>query len=107
MKKLNLNVANLGATEVLSREELKKVLGGIDYGSGTCGAYVPGSNSLGSLPAGSTFIAEEGGSVTPAFTIWRGISKDAALALTNGISGAKWCCSSCNDSSWYNSDILP
>jgi hypothetical protein len=28
MKKLNLNVANLNATEILSREELKKVLGG-------------------------------------------------------------------------------
>ena len=33
MKKLNLNVANLGATEILSREELKKVLGGTGTGT--------------------------------------------------------------------------
>jgi len=37
MKKLNLNVANLGATEILSREELKKVLGGATgSGNETC-----------------------------------------------------------------------
>ena len=35
MKKLNLNVANLGATEILSRQELKKVLGGTGTGTGT------------------------------------------------------------------------
>ena len=35
MKKLNLNVANLGATEILSREELKKVLGGTGTGTGS------------------------------------------------------------------------
>jgi hypothetical protein len=36
MKKLNLNVSNLNATEILSREELKKVLGGTEgSGNGT------------------------------------------------------------------------
>lgn len=35
MRKLKLNVANLGATEILTREELKKVLGGVDAGSGS------------------------------------------------------------------------
>ena len=35
MKKLNLNVANLGATEILTREELKKVLGGTGTGTGS------------------------------------------------------------------------
>lgn len=34
MKKLKLSVANLGSTEILTREELKKVLGG-DTGSGS------------------------------------------------------------------------
>lgn len=33
MKKLNLNVVDFGATEILSREELKKVLGGTGTGS--------------------------------------------------------------------------
>ena len=35
MKKLKLNVAELGATEILTREELKKVLGGAGSGSGS------------------------------------------------------------------------
>ena len=35
MKKLKLNVAELGATEILTREELKKVLGGTGSGSGS------------------------------------------------------------------------
>ena len=35
MKKLRLNVTNLVATEILSREELKKVLGGTGSGSGS------------------------------------------------------------------------
>jgi len=43
MKKLNLNVANLGATEILSRDELKKVLGGL--GSDPWGSDPLGSNS--------------------------------------------------------------
>jgi|GEM_PF-3285990 len=49
MKKLNLDVANLGATEILSRDELKKVLGGSDwdlFGSDYWGSDNPlGSNS--------------------------------------------------------------
>ena len=39
MKKLKLNVANLRATEILTRDELKKVLGGADAGSGSGSAY--------------------------------------------------------------------
>jgi|GEM_PF-2368966 len=42
MKKLNLNVADFGATEILSREELKKVLGGTESegsSSGSCNDY--------------------------------------------------------------------
>ena len=34
MKKLKLNELNLGNAEVLTREELKKVLGGMGSGSG-------------------------------------------------------------------------
>ena len=41
MKKQNLNVPNLGVKESLSREELKKVLGGTGSGTGgTCGVNI-------------------------------------------------------------------
>lgn len=48
MKKLKLNVANLGATEILTREELKKVLGGADTGSGS-GSETCTNNACGAL----------------------------------------------------------
>ena len=47
MEKLKLNVANLGATEILTREELKKVLGGTE-GSGS-GSETCTNNACGAL----------------------------------------------------------
>lgn len=35
MKKIRLNVADLGATEILSREQLRSVFGGAGSGSGS------------------------------------------------------------------------
>lgn len=54
MKKLNLNVADLGATEILSRDELKKVLGGTGTGStgsggGACNSKCSTSSDCGSV----------------------------------------------------------
>lgn len=106
MKKLRLNVTNLGATEILSREELKKVLGGTDYGSGTCGAYVPNSANGGAgalAGSGSTFTGGSG-YVTTEVTVYKEVSKQFALDITNGISGAKWCCDSCGSTDWYTND---
>lgn len=56
MKKLKLNVLQLGAKEVLTREQLKKVLGGNLAGNGTvqpsdacktgsCSVYDPGTHT--------------------------------------------------------------
>lgn len=38
MKKIRLNVANLDATEILSREQLKLIFGGDGSGSGSSGS---------------------------------------------------------------------
>jgi len=46
MKKLKLSELNLGDAEVLSRKELKKVLGGINSGSG--GGSGTGGSGMGS-----------------------------------------------------------
>ena len=54
MKKLKLNVAELGATEILTREELKKVLGGTGSGSGSGIGYVSGCGKLGQAHCGDT-----------------------------------------------------
>ncbi|MBP1617172.1 MAG: hypothetical protein H6Q14_999 [Bacteroidetes bacterium] len=48
MKKIRLNVADLDATEVLSRDQLKSIFGGSSSGSGGtigCGAQLCNSNS--------------------------------------------------------------
>lgn len=57
MKKIRLNVADLGATEILSREQLKSVFGGSggsssDSGSGSgsitgCRTQCPNGNTIG------------------------------------------------------------
>ena len=52
MKKLKLRAIELGATEILTREQLKKVLGG-DFGSGNgSGGSGSGSSWPGCRPAG-------------------------------------------------------
>jgi len=96
MKKLKLVALELGAKEVLTREQLKKMAGGDGSGgTGTCGAY---------LPAGTSFQC--GWSAAAAcydgsyYTIVQ-ISKDTAQCLTNGVSGAHWCCDQCPTTSWY------
>ena len=44
MKKLKLQALKLGAKELLTREQLKKVLGG--YGSGCCVGFDQGPNDF-------------------------------------------------------------
>lgn len=59
MKKIRLNVADLGATEILSREQLKSVFGGSGSGSGSGSGtdrYVWDclcSNSTGAIASGN------------------------------------------------------
>lgn len=70
--------------------------------SDTLGAYIPSStNIMGSLHgtvSGSSLYVNH----TENYSVWQGISKENALAMTQGISGAKWCCDNCASASWYN-----
>lgn len=107
MKKLKLNLSAQRVGEILSREELKGIAGGVGsgtaYGKGTCGAYVPKSanNGSGALAgSGSTFKADEF-QVTEVANIYRGVSKEFAADITRGVTGAKWCCDNCGSASWY------
>ncbi len=94
--------------------EMKHVLGGyvsahIDgIGSGTCGAFIPIAGatsysiphpSMGNLTSGSFTAGNVSG--TTQSTTWKGISKDIALQMTQGLAGAKWCCDNCSSASWY------
>jgi len=66
MKKIRLNVADLGATEILTREQLKSVFGGNGSGSGSgsgtsCGEF--GKSYCGNT-AGKSCTKSSGGSGT-------------------------------------------
>lgn len=88
--------------------EMKMVRGGSGT-TGICGAFIPASSespsisgAFGNHPPGEitaekdlSFSANLGGYV------WRGVNKDTALAMTNGLPGARWCCDSCSSASWY------
>jgi hypothetical protein len=76
MKKLNLNVAGMNATEILSREELKKVLGGENTGSGT------------STGSGNICAATSGNSNDPI----NYCTNDASRAESWSGSTGWWCC---------------
>ena len=66
----------------LSKAEMKNTLGGVATG-GNCAYYYPhGSGS--------------GGPV-----VTYNVSKADALAYTDGVQGAHWCCDSCSSASWY------
>ena len=94
--KLDLDKKN----SVLTKKELKKLLGGTNYTTGTCCAYLPkGSDMFGAITGPGSIQADELRANNGAY-VWKGISKDAALALTRGVSGAMWCCDSCPNVSW-------
>jgi natural product precursor len=88
---------------LLNDNEMKNVVGGYDSG-GTCAAYIPASD--GYWPSSGSYngdIYASGGFEVKkdTYTIFRGISKDVALAIVQGVPGAKWCCDSCSNASWY------
>lgn len=80
MKKLKLKALELGAMELLTRSQLKNVLGGDDYGNGagagTCCAHW---------------------SEAPGNEEWCcGLDKAAAIAKAASFpGGGNWCCDSC------------
>lgn len=66
MKKLKLKALEYGAIEILTREQLKKILGGDDFGSGGSGSNGSGGNgSGGSLCMGSAVPIPNTACVTP------------------------------------------
>lgn len=91
--------------DILSMREMKLVVGGsgAHYEVGTCGAYVPNSanNGYGSLAGSGASFHAESLEVNLEANIYRGVSKDFALAITQGVSGGKWCCDNCSEASWY------
>lgn len=91
----------------LSRAEMRHILGGYvqpPSDSGTCAAYLPtGQGAPGSsydaTGGGCTNLHSNGNGTYSATIV--GISSSDAQAITNGISGAHWCCTSCTTASWY------
>ncbi|MEG2370173.1 MAG: hypothetical protein RSB23_03310 [Alistipes sp.] len=83
----------LKARNILSKEQMQNVKGG-----GTCAFYLPMSLSnthfRGDIHATGGFSSGENDSV------YKGVSKEEALRETAGISGARWCCDSCDKASW-------
>lgn len=97
--KLKLNLDKRDAC-ILSKKELKSLLGGADYTTGTCCAYLPkGSDMFGGITGTGSFAADQL-TANEGVYVWKRISKEFALAVTNGVSGAKWCCDSCASSTW-------
>ncbi len=92
MKKLK-NFSDLG--KPLTNEELKKIVGGV----GTCAAYIPSSYTGGGTSG--TYTGTNATSSNGDLTMY-GVSYTDAINMTNGISGAKWCCDSCSSASWYD-----
>lgn len=101
MKKLKLKALELGAMEILSREQLKRVMGG-----GNCAVTF-------TLPNGGTsgtaqfdhcdyFVLHKNSNGTQTYTCYGTSMNTASGAAENIGSGAHWCCDSCNNASWYN-----
>jgi hypothetical protein len=99
MKKLKLKALELGATEVLTREQLKKVLGG----DGTCAATWNSSSQTGNISvSGSSLHVKTNPDGSKTYTLYGADKNTASGAAANGGSGAHWCCDSCGSASWYN-----
>jgi hypothetical protein len=93
MKKLKLKALGLGAKEILTREQLKYVLGGDGSGSGTGGG---GGNTGGG--SGGTCCAHSADWIS---YVKCGVTQATAIAYadqyasTSGNPGY-WCCDSCD-----------
>lgn len=75
MKKLKLNLSTLLGAEILTREQLKKVVGGMYSGGGCCCAHHNGWYTCG---------------------MSRGQAKSKADEFAQTYGEGKWCCDSCN-----------
>ena len=88
MKKLNLQLGSI--KEMLTKEQMKKVVGGYD---GNCAVSIP----LGTPQCG--FSADKW-CVFSDHQVITGLSSADVSCLTNGVSGAHYCCTDCSTASW-------
>ncbi len=94
MKSRKFSKLSFDDTQILTREELKRVLGGDGYG---CDGYAGGNYGSGGTCA--YYLPHGSGSGGPIATY--NVSKGEACTMINGVSGAHWCCDSCSSASWY------
>ncbi|QNR83927.1 hypothetical protein H9N25_18660 [Pedobacter riviphilus] len=99
MKKLTLKPNAFNKGEVLTREQLKRVMGG-----GTCQVFLPNTPSGGTNWGGTSWGGPNGtpysGSIVHGTngTVISGVSSaDAQRAVSNG---GHWCCDSCGSAPW-------
>ena len=92
MKKLKLSLQNIEGAEVLSREQLKKVMGGELPGSGS-GPGTPGGNNGNPCPNNCTRYCHIEQGYMPAY--------GTCSASTGGTSCHNYCCEGSNQSNYY------
>lgn len=103
MKKLALKTNSFDLGEVLTRAQLKKIMGGTPPG-GTCQVRIPntptGGTSFGAGPGWGGSNGRPYGSISHSSngTVISGVSKaDALQAVSNG---GQWCCDNCGSATW-------
>lgn len=99
MKQLKLSIINLGAIEILTREQMKRVMAGSGCAFTFNSAHQTGTVSIPS----SSFIdvvTESDGSKTT--TVYGTSMKVASQGASNGGTNAHWCCDGCAGASWYH-----
>lgn len=99
MKKLKLSFQNMEGVEVLTREQLKKVMGGSGCAFTWTDTYQTGSISIPSSDS-IDMVTNSDGSHT--YTVYGTSMSTASGGASNGGSGAHWCCDSCSSASWYH-----
>ena len=97
MKKLKLSFRDLDNTEVLTREQLKKIVGG----SGSSGCNNNNSNGSHSNSGGTCAYYLPHGSASGGSIVNYNVSLGEACTMINGVSGARYCCDGCGSASWY------
>lgn len=92
MKKLKLNLQNLEGAEVLTREQLKMVMGGFEQGSG-CGNVITDQN--GNRCVFSGVSKQE--AIQNSYDFNTGNYESAAGFFGTSTVDVNWCCSSCGN----------
>ena len=89
MKKLKLNLQNMEGAEVLSREQLKTILGGFEQGSG-CGNVYSFGNGLRCVSSGIS----KSDAIQNSYDYNTG-NYSPDVDWGGGVTDVNWCCQSC------------